>query len=397
MKLSDKIKQIQISPTMEVAAEAARLKQAGTDIINLIIGEPDFPTPENIKSAAVKALDSGFTKYTENQGFYELRSAVRNKYRQEYNLNYSEDEIIISNGAKQAVFNAVQSIISEGDEVIIPAPFYVSYPHIVKLAGGNPVIVNTPEKTSFKLNPEILENSITEKTRALILCNPNNPTGTVYSEKELKEIMTVVKKYDLFVISDEIYEKLVFDDLNHNCLTNADPEYKEKIVIINGMSKTYAMTGWRIGYALSDKKIISAMSKIQSHSTSGANSISQIASIEALTGSQKSVELMKQEFELRRNFLCAALNEIDGISCCKSSGAFYLFPNVKSFLGKEYKDQLIKNSNDVALFLLKEAQVAVVPGNAFGMDGYLRFSYAASVDELKKAISNLDEAVKKLR
>lgn len=397
MKLSQKVEKIETSQTMAVAAQSALLKKQGIEIIDLIVGEPDFPTPENIKQAAIDAINSDYTKYTANNGVLELRSAIKEKYKTEQNLDYSEDEIMISSGAKQCVYNAMLSIVSEGDEVIIPAPYYVSYPHIVHLAGGKSVIVNTEEKQGFKIDAEMLEESVTEKTKVLLLCNPCNPTGTVYTEQELSELMTVVKKHNLFVICDEIYEKLVFDNAKHICITKTAPDYKEKIVIVNGMSKSYAMTGWRVGYALADKKLISAMAKIQSHSTSSTNSISQAASVEAIKGPQDSVEFMRKEFEERRNFLYTALNEIEGISCYKSPGAFYMFPNVKSFFGKSYNGQKINDSKDFALFLINEARVAIVPGTAFGANGFIRISYAASLQDLQKAIDAIKQTIIKLK
>jgi len=397
MKLSDKIEKIETSKTMEVAARTDFLKKEGNEIIDLIAGEPDFPTPVNIKKAAVDAINSNFTKYTANTGISKLINAVKEKYIKEQNLDYSTDEIIVSNGAKQCVYNAVMSIISEGDEVIIPAPYYVSYPHIVKLAGATPVIIKTDEKQHFKIEPEMLNKSITDRTKIILLCNPCNPTGTVYTGKELAQLTDIAKEHKLFIICDEIYEKIIFDNKKHVCIASINKQYKDKIVIINGMSKSYAMTGWRVGYALSGKKIISAMAKIQSHSTSAVNSIAQAASVEALKGQQESVKLMQNKFELRRNFLYKELNEIKGISCYKPSGAFYMFPNIKSFFGKKYKDKIINNSNEFALFLINEAGVAVVPGSAFGADDFVRISYTASMEDLKKAIKAIKQIAAKLK
>lgn len=396
MKLSDKVSNISVSPTMAVAARAIELKNEGVDLVDLVVGEPDFPTPENIKQAAKNALDNNLTQYTENNGLFQLRTTIKEKYKKEYELEYSENKIIVSNGAKQCVFNAIQALVSKGDEVIIPSPYYVSYPHMVKIADGTPIFVETKELNGFKLTPKLLENSISDKTKLLILCNPCNPTGAVHTKDELEEIVSVAKQHNLFILADEVYEKLIFDELQFVSLAKVAKDYLNNIVIVNGMSKTYAMTGWRIGYSLANKEIISAMGKIQSHTTSGANSISQYASIEALSGPQGSIEQMKNEFEKRRNYLHTELNKIDGFECYKSEGAFYLFPNINHFIGKTYNGEQITNSVDFVLFLLNEAKVAIVPGSAFGADGYVRFSYATKLDILKEAVKRIRSSINKL-
>jgi len=396
MVLSNRIKKINVSPTMKIAQMAIELKSKGESILDLSIGEPDFPTPQNIKDAAIKAINENFTKYTINSGTIELRKAIAIKYNRENGLKYSPSEIIVSNGAKQSIYNAIQAVVNDGDEVIIPSPYYASYPEMVLLAGGYPKFIMTNEETNFKISSQQLRNSITEKTKLLILCSPCNPTGTVYTEEELKELITVIEKEKFFILSDEIYEKIIFDNCKTKSIAALNQEIKERTITINGVSKSYSMTGWRIGYAAASEKIIHAMNKLQSHSTSNASSISQAAALEAITGQQESIINSRKEFEIRRNKFYDKISSIQGIKCFKPHGAFYLFPNTFSFVGKRYNSYAILNSASLAEFILREAKVVVVPGSAFGAEGYIRMSFAASIENLELASNRISDALMKL-
>ncbi len=395
--ISERVRSIDTSLTMKIAAEAIKMKSKGIDVIDLSVGEPDFPTPDNVKEAAKKAIDNNQTTYTYNVGTIELRKAIAEKFRRDNNLTYPLDQIIVSNGAKQGVYNAVNAIINNDDEVIIPAPFWVSYPEMVTLASGKPVIVNCPEETGFKLTPELLEKAVTPKTKLLILCNPSNPTGAAYNADELRALSVVIEKGSYYIISDEIYEKLLYDDQRFTSFASLSDSLKERTIIVNGVSKAYAMTGWRIGYAAGPEKIISAMNKIQSHSTSNASSISQAAAIEALAGVQSEINSMIKKFERRRNYLHKELISIEGISCYKSEGAFYLFPNVSSYFHKSTNVLRVENSYDLAMYLLYEAKVAVVPGSGFGAEGFIRVCYSTSMENLIKAVARIKEALFKLQ
>lgn len=394
--ISERVNRISISSTMKVAAEAMKMKSEGIDVIDLSVGESDFPTPENIKAAAKKAIDDDQTKYTVNSGMMELRRAIAEKFRRENNLTYSPDEIIVSNGAKQSLFNAIQSTVNFDDEVIIPAPYWVSYPEMIKLANGKPVLVNCTEGNCFKLTPEAVEKAVTPNTKVLILCNPSNPTGAAYTKDELHSLAKVIEKGSYYIIADEIYEKLVYDNFKFVSFASISESLKKRTIIINGVSKAYAMTGWRIGYAAGPEKIIAAMDKIQSHSTSNACSISQHAAVEAILGSQDTINKMIPEFKKRRDYLFNGLSNIEGISCYKSEGAFYLFPNISSFFHKSTNVMRIENSFDLSMYLLYEAKVAVVPGSAFGAEGFIRVSYAASMDNLIEAVKRIKESLLKL-
>lgn len=394
--ISNRASKIQVSPTMKVAGKAKELKAQGIDVIDLSLGEPDFPTPQNVKDAAVRGLAEGHTRYTLNPGTMELRKAISTKLKKENGLDYEPSEIIVSSGCKQSIFNAVMATVNEGDEVIIPAPYWVSYPDMVSLAGGGCVFPQTKEENGFRITPDELEAVITPKTRMLILCNPSNPTGGSYDEKWLKSIAEVVKKYNFYVLSDEIYEKLVFDDFKFISFPAIDPELKPKTILVNGVSKSYAMTGWRIGYTAGPKDVIQAMDKIQSNSTSGPSAISQYATIEALLGDQSEVERMRVEFEKRRNYFFDEITKITGFTCYKPEGAFYLFPGIKAFFGKTYNGKVIKDSMDFSMFLLEEARIAAVAGSPFGSDGYIRFSYATSMAQLEDAVRRIKAAVSKL-
>lgn len=381
---------------MKVAGKAKELKAQGIDIIDLSLGEPDFPTPQNVKDAAVRGLAEGHTRYTLNPGTMELRKAISTKLKNENGLDYDPSEIIVSSGCKQSIYNAVMATVNEGDEVIIPAPYWVSYPDMVSLSGGVCVFPQTKEENGFRITPEELEAVITPKTRMLILCNPSNPTGGSYDEKWLRSIAEVVKKHNFYVLSDEIYEKLVFDDFKFISFPAIDPELKPKTILVNGVSKSYAMTGWRIGYTAGPKDVIQAMDKIQSNSTSGPSAISQYATIEALIGDQSEVERMRVEFEKRRNYFFDEISKIPGFTCYKPEGAFYLFPGIKAFFGKTFNGKVIKDSMDFSMFLLEEARIAAVAGSPFGTDGYIRFSYATSMEQLEDAVKRIKAAVAKL-
>lgn len=330
MIISKKVREISLSPTMKVAALAKELQSKGEDIIDLTVGEPDFPTPQNIKNAAINAINNNFTKYTNNVGTIELRKAISKKLEIDNSLIYSPDEIIVSAGAKQSVYNAVQALVCMDDEVIVSSPFYVSYPEMVTLAQGKTTIIPTTEHNGFKITPQQLANTITKRTKLLILCNPCNPTGTAYTKEELKELLSIIENTDIHILSDEIYEKIVYDNFHFFSVAAINDKIKNRTVTINGHSKSYSMTGWRLGYAAGPKSIISAMSKYQSHSTGNSSSISQAAALEALTGQQESVEESRVEFERRRNYLHESLISIKGFSCYKPEGAFYLFPNVST-------------------------------------------------------------------
>lgn len=394
--LADRINRIETSQTMQVAAKAKQLSAKGFKVVDLSVGEPDFPTPENVKAAGIKAIENNFTKYTVNTGLPQLREAIANKLSKENSLKYSTNEIIVSNGAKQSLFNAVLSLVNPNDEVLIPAPYWVSYPNMIALAGGKSIFLNTNENDDFKITEKTLRGSITEKTKLLILCNPSNPTGAVYSDDELSRIADIIEEYGLFVIADEIYEKLVYDNFRFTSFASLKPSLKERTVVVNGVSKAFSMTGWRLGYAAGPKEIISAMAKIQSHSTSNASSISQMAALEALTSDTETIEKMRKEFERRRNLVFEGINKIEGLSATKPGGAFYLFVNVKKLFGKSAKDFQINNSLDFSLYLLENKKVAVVPGSAFGAEGHIRISYAASTETLEEGINKISEAVKEL-
>lgn len=394
--LANRVNEITISPTMMVAAEAKKLKAKGVDIIDLSVGEPDFHTPNQIKDAGKIAIDENKTRYTLNQGTVELRTAIADKLKRENNLEYTLNEIIVSNGAKQSVFNSIFALINPGDEVIISAPYWVSYPSMISLAGGKSVVIHTDETTGFKITPDMLLKVITEKTKLLIICNPSNPTGAVYAQKELSNLADIVIKNNLYVLADEIYEKLVYDEARFFSFASVAPELKDRTIVVNGVSKSYAMTGWRVGYAAASEDIISAMNKIQSHTTSHASSISQHAAIEAIAGSQHVIKEMLNEFKERRDFFLNAISSINGINCYKPDGSFYLFPNITFYLNKKYNNKKIETSIDLAMFLLSESHVAVVPGSAFGGEGYLRMSYSTSMNNLKEAFNRIKLGLEKI-
>ena len=394
--VADRVKEIGASPTMMVAAEAKKLKSEGVDVIDLSMGEPDFHTPNSIKAAGINAIEENRTRYTLNQGTNELRTAISAKLKRDNNLDYNLNEIIVSSGAKQSVYNSILATVNPGDEVIIPAPYWVSYPAMVSLAGGKNVVIETYENTGFKVTAEQLEAAITPKTKMLILCNPSNPTGSAYSKKELEALAEIVLKNNFYVLSDEIYEKLVYDDFQFVSFASLDPEIKKKTILVNGISKTYAMTGWRIGYTAGPENIVNAINKIQSHTTSHASSISQHAAIEAVAGPQYVIHEMLEEFRNRREYFYNELTSIKGITCYKPEGAFYLFPNISRYLHTKSDVLKVENSFDFAMHLLYDAHIAAVPGSAFGSEGYLRMSYATSMDHLHEAIFRLKKTLNKI-
>jgi len=395
--ISEKVQRIGASPTLKISAKAKAMKAEGLDVIDLSVGEPDFPTPENIKEAGIKAIRDNFTKYTESDGILPLRKAIAKRLKDDYGVEYAPKQIIVSAGAKASLFHLVQALVDEGEEVIIPAPYWVTYPECVALAKGKPVIVPTREEDGFLLTPETLKASISPATKALILNNPSNPTGGAYTRAQLEALAEVIKGEDLYVIADEIYASLVFDSFKFTSFAALGEDIKKKTIIVNGVSKSYSMTGWRIGFAAGPADVIDGMSKIQSHTTSNACSIAQKASLEAYDGPQYDVQKMVAEFQRRRNYCLMRLAAVPGMSCFKPQGAFYLFPNVKSFYDKEANGAKIRNSYGMAYYLLKEAQVAIVPGDAFGADDYIRLSYATSMANLEKSMDRIVGALAKLK
>jgi aspartate aminotransferase len=391
--LSERAKKIKPSPTLAIDAKAKALKAQGLDIVNFGVGEPDFDTPDHIKEAAIKAIKDGFTKYTPVGGIDTLKDAIIEKFQKDNNLTYNREEILVSCGAKHSLYNVAQALYNPGDEIIIPVPYWVSYPDQVLLNDATPVFVETFEEDNFMLKPEVLKTKITKKTKALILNSPSNPTGATYNKKTLTEIAEIALKNDLYIISDEIYEKLLYDDIEHISIASLDKEIKDKTIVINGLSKSHAMTGWRIGYAAGPKEIIKAMTNIQSQSTSNPTSISQYAAVAALRGPQDFIDIMKKEFNKRRIHLVKELNSIPGISCLKPTGAFYAFPNTSRLYGKKFGSREINSSLDLAIYLLEDAHVALVHGEAFGDDKFIRISYATSMENINKGIERIKKAL----
>lgn len=397
--ISKRLSIVKPSPTLGVSAKAVELKKRGVDIISLAAGEPDFDTPENIKAAAIEGIKKGITKYTNTDGMPELKEAVCNKFRRENKLDYSSAETIIGVGGKQVIYNLFMATLDVGDEVIIPAPYWVSYPDMVLLAGGTPAFVSAEMATGFKLTPHSLARSITPKTKWFILNSPSNPSGASYTEAELLQIADVlIKNPHVYIMCDDIYEHITFDNFIFKNLATVAPSLKERIFIVNGVSKAYSMTGWRIGYGAGNKEIIKAMTLIQSQSTSNPCSINQVAAIEALNGPQDYIKINSKGFEEKRDLVLSMLSDIEEINCYKSEGAFYLFPECISLFGKKtVTGNTIKSDNDFATYLLEDANVAVVPGIAFGLESYFRISYATSKELLIKACNRIAEAVAKLR
>ena len=384
--VSNSLKRIKPSPTIAVTSKAREMRAAGRDVIGLGAGEPDFDTPDNIKEAAIEAIRRGDTKYTAVDGTPALKKAIQAKFYRQNGLSYELDQITVGTGGKQVLYNAFMATVNKGDEVIIPAPYWVSYPDIVLLAGGKPKIVKCDEKDNFKLTPKKLEKAISKKTKWIILNSPSNPTGSAYTKKEIEELSKILLKYKkIYILSDDIYEQIIYD--NFHFFTIAEIKaLKDRTLTMNGVSKSYSMTGWRIGYAAGPREIIKAMAKIQSQSTSNPTSISQAAAVEALNGPQDFIPERANSFRERRDFVVNSLNKINGISCLRPEGAFYVFPNCKRLLGKKTK---LKTDKDFVEKLLEKSEVAVVQGSAFGLDGYFRISYATSMENLKKAMERI--------
>ncbi len=388
--ISDSLKRIKPSPTIAVSQKAKELKAAGKDVIGLGAGEPDFDTPENIKNAAIKAIKGGDTKYTTVDGTNALKEAIVKKFKRENNINYTVDQITVGAGGKHVIYNLMMATLNKGDEVIIPAPYWVSYPDIVLLAGANPVVIECSEEQGFKLSAKDLESKINNNTKWLILNSPSNPTGACYSEQEIKNLSQVLKRNPhVNILSDDIYEHITYDGFKFFTIAQI-PEIKNKVVTMNGVSKSYAMTGWRIGYAAGDKDIIKAVAKIQSQSTTNPSSISQAAAVEALNGKQDFISVRAKAFQERRDFVVNSLNAIEGINCIKPNGAFYVFPSCKGLIGKKDKNgKKITNDTDFVESLLENNEVAVVQGSAFGLEGFFRISYATSMDKLQEAMKRI--------
>ena len=384
--VSNSLKRIKPSPTIAVTSKAREMRAAGKDVIGLGAGEPDFDTPDNIKEAAIEAIRRGDTKYTAVDGTPALKKAIQDKFNRENNLKYNIDEISVGTGGKQVLYNAFMATINKGDEVLIPAPYWVSYPDIILLAGGKPKIVKCEEKDSFKLTPKKLKKAISKKTKWIILNSPSNPTGSAYTKDEIISLSKILLKYKkTYILSDDIYEHIIYDNFKFFTIAQID-KLKKRTLTMNGVSKSYSMTGWRIGYAAGPKEIIKAMAKIQSQSTSNPTSISQAAAVEALNGTQEFIKERSDSFKERRDFVVDSLNNIKGINCLKPEGAFYVFPSCKKLLGKKTK---LKTDKDFVEKLLEQSKVAVVQGSAFGLDGYFRISYATSMENLKKAMSRI--------
>ncbi len=384
--VSNSLKRIKPSPTIAVTSKAREMRAAGKDVIGLGAGEPDFDTPDNIKEAAIEAIRKGDTKYTAVDGTPALKKAIQAKFSRENDLSYGLDQISVGTGGKQVLYNAFMATINKGDEVIIPAPYWVSYPDIVLLAGGKPKIIKCDEKNNFKLTPEKLTKAVSKKTKWIIINSPSNPTGSGYTKDEIIALSKILIKYkNLYILSDDIYEHITYDGFKFFTIAQIE-KFKSRTLTMNGVSKSYSMTGWRIGYAAGPKEIIKAMAKIQSQSTSNPTSISQAAAVEALNGTQDFIIERSNSFKERRNFVVDSLNNIKGISCLSPEGAFYVFPNCKKLLNKKTK---LKTDKEFVEKLLEKAEVAVVQGSAFGLDGYFRISYATSMDNLKKAMDRI--------
>ena len=393
MDLAERVKKLSPSPTLGITAKAKKMQKEGSPVISFGAGEPDFDTPENIKLAAIDSIKSGFTKYTPSSGIEELKEAIIEKLRKENDLYYKPSEIVVSCGAKHAIFNAIMVLCNPQDEVIIISPYWVSYEEMVKLAEGIPVIVKTNFEDKFKLNIKKLEEKITKRTKIIILNSPSNPAGITLDEKTVKEIARIAKENNIYVISDEIYEKIIYDNNKNYSIAK---EIRDLTILINGVSKTYSMTGWRIGYSAAPEKISYYISNLQDHSTSNPASISQKAALEAIKGTQEDVKKMLKEFERRRKFIVSALNEIKGIECFLPEGAFYVFPKVSYYFGKKYNGKVIENSLDLTEYLLIEAKVAVVPGIAFGEDNCIRLSFATSMENIKEGVKRIKETLQRL-
>lgn len=390
MNLSNRACKISPSPTLAIDAKAKQMKASGIDVINFGVGEPDFDTPQHIKDAAIEAINKGMTKYTPVAGTIALKEAIQKKLKEDNNLEYELNQIVVSDGAKHSLYNVFQVLCQEGDEVILPAPYWVSYVEQIKITGATPVIINTSAENGFKITVEQLEKAITFKTKVFLLNSPSNPTGSLYSEEELRVLGEVLVKHNIAIISDEIYEKLIYDGKKHVSIASLSPELKDLTIVINGMSKAYAMTGWRIGYLAAPTNVAKAISSLQSHSTSNPVSIAQAASVVALEGTQEPLDKMLVAFSERRKYMLGRINSIPGLFCNPPGGAFYVFPSMKDYIGKSYEGKAINGASDLAELLLEKANVALVPGIAFGDDTCFRMSYATSLEKIKAGLDRIE-------
>jgi aspartate aminotransferase len=395
--LAERTLLIKPSVTLAIAAKAGKLRFEGIDVINFSAGEPDFDTPERIKAAAIEALKKGMTKYTDVRGIEPLRQAIAQKYLTEYGLRYQLTEVLVSCGAKHSLYNLFQAVVNPGDEVLVPAPYWVSYADMAVLAGGVPKIIQTSEATGFRINAQQLVQALSPRTRVFVLNSPSNPTGASYERTELMAIAQVLEKHTCFIVTDDIYEKIVYDGFNIHNLVALAPSLRDRIVIVNGVSKSYAMTGWRIGYALGSAEIIAAAAKIQSQSTSNPTSIAQAAALEAIQGPQEEVAMMVSEFAKRRNVVVERLNAISGVKCLKPQGAFYVFPDIAALIGKKGNGKKMASPCDIADYLLEEAKVAVIPGEDFGSNAHIRISYATSLENIEEGCRRMRDAFTKIQ
>ena len=396
MELSRKAQAIEPSLTLAITAKAKEMKEKGIDVISFSAGEPDFNTPKNIINAAIKAMEDGNTKYTSVNGILQLREAICKKFKDDNGLEYNPSQIVVSTGAKQSLANTFLAILNPGDEVIVSTPYWVSYPELIKLADGKPVFIEGDEKSNYKFTKENLEKAVTAKTKAIVLNTPNNPTGTIYNKEELEVIADFAKKYNIIIISDEMYEKLIYDNENHISIASLSKDAYERTIVINGLSKSYAMTGWRIGYCAASEKIAKLMISIQSHVTSNVCSITQYAALEALNGPQDEITKMINEFEKRRNYMINRIESIDNLSIVKPKGAFYIMINIENCLCKEINGKILNDSMEFCASLLENEKLAVIPGKAFGLNNYIRVSYATSMEAIKEGLNRIESFIKKL-
>jgi aspartate aminotransferase len=397
MKFADRVNRIKPSPTFAAAAKAAAMRAKGIEVISFAQGEPDFDTPDNIKEAAYKAIREGITKYTPASGFPDLKDAIIQKFKRDNGLTYDRSQVFASAGAKLIIYNLAQALFQAGDEVIVPAPYWVSYTDIVLLMDATPVVVPNAEARDFKMTVDQLKEAVTPRTKAIILNSPCNPTGATYTADELKALAEVLLPRKILIVADDIYEKFVYDGTVFTSIASLGKEVQDQTVVINGVSKTYSMTGWRIGYAAGSADLIAAMDKIQTQNVSNPVSFCQKAAVEALAGPQDSVPKMVTEFDRRRKYIVQRLNAMPGVKCAMPKGAFYVFPNITGLFGKKWGDRVISNSSDVTDLILEEAKVAVVAGSGFGNDQHIRFSYATSMANIEKGMDRIQEALKKLR
>jgi aspartate aminotransferase len=397
MQLAKRLQLIKPSPTLMVTVHVAALRRQGIEVIDFGAGEPDFDTPEHIKEAAITALRQGKTKYTPVGGTADLKEAIITKLQRENGFAYSMQEVTANCGGKHTLFNAFHALFGEGDEVLIPAPYWVSYSDMVILAGGQPQLLPTTEETGFKITATQLRQAVGPQSKALLLNSPSNPTGAAYSEGELRQIADVIEQSNLFVISDDVYEKFLYDSPRCPHILAIKPHLRDRVLIVNSVSKTYAMTGWRLGYAAGPREVIAAIETLQSQSTSNPNSVTQAAAVAALTGTQEPVGIMAKEFEKRRNYVVQRLRAIPGISCTLPEGAFYVFPRVAAYFGTQWQEKTISSAMDLSLYLLQEAKVAVVAGEGFGSSDHMRISYATSMQNLEQGLDQIEAALKQLR